>query len=62
MDLEKEDNRSIGEVLDDMQAEAQGIAEAVTALRELLGGCEASGQANRVYGGENKGSIIFPVG
>ncbi len=54
MDLEKEDNRSIGEVLDDMQAEAQGIAEAVTALRELLGGCEASGQANRVYGGENK--------
>lgn len=38
LDLEEKDERSIAEVLDDMQAESDGIAEAVAQLRKLLGG------------------------
>lgn len=37
LDLEEKDERSIKEVLDDMQAESDGIAEAVAKLKELLG-------------------------
>jgi type I restriction enzyme M protein len=40
IDLEEKDERTIAEVLDDMQAEADGIAEAVGKLKELLGGIE----------------------
>ena len=40
LDLEEKDERTIAEVLDDMQAESDGIAEAVTRLKELLGGIE----------------------
>lgn len=40
LDLEEKDERTIQEVLDDMQAESDGIAAAVAALRELLGGVE----------------------
>ncbi len=40
LDLEEKDERTIQEVLDDMQAESDGIAEAVASLRELLGGIE----------------------
>lgn len=40
LDLEEKDERTIAEVLEDMQAEADGIAEAVTLLKELLGGIE----------------------
>lgn len=40
LDLEEKDERTIAEVLDDMQAESDGIAEAVSKLRELLGGIE----------------------
>ena len=40
LDLEEKDERSIAEVLDDMQAEADGIVEAVSRLKELLGGLE----------------------
>ena len=38
LDLEEKDERTIQEVLDDMQAESDGIAAAVNALKELLGG------------------------
>ena len=38
LDLEEKDERTVQEVLDDMQAESDGIAEAVTKLKELLGG------------------------
>lgn len=37
LDLEERDERSIKQVLDDMQAESDGIAEAVAKLKELLG-------------------------
>ena len=37
LDLEEKDERSIKQVLDDMQAESDGIAEAVAKLKELLG-------------------------
>ena len=37
LDLEEKDERSISEILDDMQAESDGIAEAVAKLKELLG-------------------------
>lgn len=37
LDLEEKDERSIQEVLDDMQAESDGIAEAVAKLKGLLG-------------------------
>ena len=40
MDLEEKDERTIPEILDDMQAESDGIAEAVAKLKELLGGME----------------------
>ena len=40
LDLEVKDERTIQEVLDDMQAESDGIAAAVNALKELLGGVE----------------------
>jgi type I restriction enzyme M protein len=40
LDLEEKDERTIAEVLDDMQAESDGIAEAVGKLKELLGGIE----------------------
>lgn len=41
LDLEEKDERSIAEVLEDMQAKSDGIAEAVIRLKELLGGIEA---------------------
>lgn len=40
IDLEEKDERTIAEVLEDMQAESDGIAEAVSRLKELLGGIE----------------------
>ena len=40
LDLEEKDERTITEILDDMQAESDGIAEAVTMLKNLLGGIE----------------------
>ena len=40
LDLEVKDERTIKEVLDDMQAESDGIAEAVAKLKELLGDIE----------------------
>ena len=40
LDLEEKDERTVQEVLNDMQAESDGIAEAVTKLKELLGGVE----------------------
>ena len=40
IDLEEKDERTIAEVLDDMQEEADGIAAAVAKLKELLGGIE----------------------
>ncbi len=40
LDLEEKDERSIAEILDDMQAESDGIAEAVSILKNLLGGIE----------------------
>lgn len=40
LDLEEKDERTIAEVLEDMQAESDCIAEAVTLLKELLGGIE----------------------
>ena len=40
LDLEEKDERTIAEVLEDMQAESDGIAAAVTQLKQLLGGIE----------------------
>lgn len=40
LDLEEKDERTIAEILDDMQAESDGIAEAVSMLKNLLGGIE----------------------
>jgi type I restriction enzyme M protein len=40
IDLEEKDERTVQEVLDDMQAESDGIAEAVAKLKELLGGVD----------------------
>ena len=40
IDLEEKDERTVKEVLDDMQAESDGIAAAVSKLKELLGGIE----------------------
>ena len=40
LDLEKKDERTVQEVLDNMQAESDGIAAAVSKLKELLGGIE----------------------
>lgn len=38
IDLEEKDERTLDEVIDDMQAESDGIAEAVFRLKQLLGG------------------------
>ena len=40
IDFTEEDDRSIGEILDEMQEEADGISIAVSQLKELLGGIE----------------------
>lgn len=40
LDLEEKDERTVQEVLNDMQAESDGIAEAVSKLKELLGGVD----------------------
>ena len=40
LDLEEKDERSVQEVLNDMEAEANGITEAVAKLKELLGGVD----------------------
>lgn len=40
LDLEEKDERTVQEVLDDMQTESDGIAEAVAKLKELLGGVD----------------------
>jgi len=40
IDLEEKDERTVQEVLEDMQAESDGIAEAVAKLKELLGGVD----------------------
>ena len=40
LDLEEKDERTVQQVLADMQAESDGIAAAVTKLKELLGGIE----------------------
>ena len=38
IDLEEKDERTIAEILDDMQTESDGIADAVARLKQLLGG------------------------
>lgn len=38
--LEESDDRTVGEILDEMQEEADGIAEAVARLKEMLGGID----------------------
>lgn len=40
LDLEEKDERTVQQVIDDMQAESDGIAEAVSKLKELLGGID----------------------
>ena len=40
IDFTEEDDRSVSEILDEMQEEANGINEAVSRLKELLGGLE----------------------
>lgn len=40
LDLEEKDERTISEVLDDMQAESDIISDTVTQLRQILGGIE----------------------
>lgn len=40
IDFTEEDDRSVGEILDEMQEEADGISAAVAQLKELLGGIE----------------------
>lgn len=40
LDFTEEDDRTVGEILNEMQAEADGIAEAVKQLKTLLGGIE----------------------
>lgn len=40
LDLAEKDERTITEILEDMQTEADGIAEAVARLKDLLGGIE----------------------
>ena len=41
IDFSEEDERSVAEILEDMQEESDGIAQAVAQLKELLGGLEA---------------------
>lgn len=38
--LEESDDRTVGEILDEMQEEADGIADAVTRLKKMLGGID----------------------
>jgi len=40
LNLEESDDRTVGEILDEMQDEADGIAEAVARLKEMLGGID----------------------
>ena len=40
LDFTEEDDRSVGEILDEMQEEADGISAAVAQLKDLLGGIE----------------------
>ena len=40
LDFTEEDDRSVADILDEMQAEADGIKAAVARLKELLGGIE----------------------
>ena len=40
LDFTEEDDRSVADILDEMQDEADGIAMSVTRLKELLGGIE----------------------
>lgn len=40
LDFTEEDDRTVGEILDEMQEEADGISAAVAQLKELLGGIE----------------------
>ena len=40
IDLEEKDERTVAEILEDMQVESDGIAEAVVMLKQLLGGIE----------------------
>lgn len=40
LNLEESDDRTVGEILDEMQVEADGIAEAVERLKEMLGGID----------------------
>ena len=40
IDLTEEDDRTVGEILEEMQDEADGISAAVTQLKKLLGGIE----------------------
>ena len=38
LNLEEKDERTVSEVLEDMQMESDGIAEAIASIREVLGG------------------------
>ena len=40
LDFTEEDDRSVSDILDEMQEESDGIAAAVAQLKELLGGVE----------------------
>ncbi len=40
LNLEESDDRTVAEILDEMQEEADGIAEAVARLKEMLGGID----------------------
>lgn len=40
LNQEESDDRTVGEILDEMQEEADGIAEAVARLKEMLGGID----------------------
>ena len=40
LDFAEDDDRSVTDILDELQAEADGISEAVSRLKELLGGIE----------------------
>ena len=40
IDLEEKDERTVSQILDDMQNEADGIEKAVKQLKELLGGID----------------------
>ena len=40
LDFTEEDDRSVADILNEMQAEADGITTAVARLKELLGGIE----------------------